>query len=109
MSKANGLPQEDIRNSEEFDVDTLYMTRCAVSCVVSARELIKLVHRTSQSKSTDAWWYNVYCKLASVLVLLTIGSIFLIILDSRTHFWNGHEISTALQPFEAGCKYCKSR
>ncbi|KAN0112207.1 Fungal specific transcription factor domain containing protein [Hyaloscypha variabilis] len=56
-------PNEESPNAStdsEFDVDTFFVTRGAASCVASARELLKLIHRTSLSPSSDAWWYNVY-------------------------------------------------
>jgi hypothetical protein len=61
------------RRDSEFDVDTFFVTRGAASCVASARELIKLIHRTSQSPSSDVWWYNVYCELTSLLDMLVLG------------------------------------
>ena len=59
MSKPNEESPNAFTDSE-FDVDTFFMTRGAASCVASARELLKLIHRTSLSPSSDAWWYNVY-------------------------------------------------
>jgi hypothetical protein len=59
---------DDSVDPEEFDMDTFLVTRCAFYCVTSAKELVKLVQVTSQSKDTDAWWYDVYCEPASVPV-----------------------------------------
>jgi len=65
VSKPNEASPNSSTDSE-FDVDTFFVTRGAASCVASARELLKLIHRTSLSVSSDAWWYNMYCKLTSI-------------------------------------------
>ncbi|KAH8594525.1 fungal-specific transcription factor domain-containing protein [Bisporella sp. PMI_857] len=70
VSKLNEMSSDRCIDSE-FNVDNFFVTRGAVSCVTSARELIKLIHRTSQSTISDAWWYNVYyAHTAGMVVVL---------------------------------------
>ncbi len=66
MSKIYEVSPNAFTDSE-FEVDAFFVTRGAASCVASARELLKLIHRTALTPSSDAWWYNVYCKFALIL------------------------------------------
>jgi hypothetical protein len=105
VSKPNeGSP--NVSTDSEFDVDTFFMTRGAASCVASARELLKLIHRTYLSASSDAWWYNVYCKLTFILDTLAL---WLIIYSGNrcAHSGNGCQTGTTLPPPKANCNRLK--
>jgi hypothetical protein len=42
---------------------SFFATRCAVSCVNAAMELISLINQNMSTSTTGSWWYNMFCML----------------------------------------------
>jgi len=41
---------------------SFFATRCAVSCVNAATELINFINKNMGTRAMGAWWYNMFCK-----------------------------------------------
>ncbi|KAI9729389.1 MAG: hypothetical protein M1834_006913 [Cirrosporium novae-zelandiae] len=48
-----------------------FATRCAVSCVMAAMDLLDLIHGTYQTPAAGEWWYNgLYASSAGIVLIL---------------------------------------
>ncbi|KAH0545362.1 hypothetical protein FGG08_000503 [Glutinoglossum americanum] len=68
-AEPTGKPSADgLANKSEDTMTSFFATRCAVSCVTAAMELINIINKNMNT--TGAWWYNMFYTHTAGMVLI---------------------------------------
>ncbi|KAI9776645.1 MAG: hypothetical protein M1839_009451 [Geoglossum umbratile] len=61
---------DGLANKSEGTMTSFFATRCAVSCVNAATELINFINKNTGTRATGAWWYNMFYTHTAGMVLI---------------------------------------